>query len=87
MIAIYSKTAPFRFPMVFLAEEQVDLTAFIGLSSPIYRLELSLVGRLFAQDQGIRRPSGAAAYKHFNICSGAVNLVEMQDRDGLICFV
>jgi len=33
-----------------LAEENVDLEQLLALSSPIYRLELAMVGRLFAQD-------------------------------------
>lgn len=33
-----------------LAEEHVDLQQLLDLSSPIYRLELAMVGRLFAQD-------------------------------------
>ncbi|BAE73854.1 T-protein [Sodalis glossinidius str. 'morsitans'] len=33
-----------------LAEENVDLEQFLALSSPIYRLELAMIGRLFAQD-------------------------------------
>ncbi len=33
-----------------LAEENVDLEQLLVLSSPIYRLELAMVGRLFAQD-------------------------------------
>lgn len=33
-----------------LAKEQVDLQQLLDLSSPIYRLELAMVGRLFAQD-------------------------------------
>ncbi len=33
-----------------LAEEQADLQQLLDLSSPIYRLELMMVGRLFAQD-------------------------------------
>lgn len=35
---------------VNLAREKVDLDQLIALSSPIYRLELMMVGRLFAQD-------------------------------------
>lgn len=34
----------------FLAEQGVDLTRTLEFSSPIYRLELGMVGRLFAQD-------------------------------------
>lgn len=33
-----------------LAEENVQLDQLLALSSPIYRLELAMVGRLFAQD-------------------------------------
>lgn len=33
-----------------LAKEKVDLQQLLDLSSPIYRLELAMVGRLFAQD-------------------------------------
>ncbi|WP_337881627.1 bifunctional chorismate mutase/prephenate dehydrogenase [Rheinheimera sp.] len=35
---------------VHLAEEQADLLQLLELSSPIYRLELAMVGRLFAQN-------------------------------------
>jgi len=35
---------------VHLAEEQADLRQLLELSSPIYRLELAMVGRLFAQN-------------------------------------
>lgn len=34
----------------FLCQQQVDLKKFYALSSPIYFLELTLTGRLFAQD-------------------------------------
>jgi len=36
-----------------LMEEETDLSEIIALSSPIYRLELAMVGRLFAQDPGL----------------------------------
>lgn len=35
---------------VHLCEEQADMKRLLALSSPIYRLELAMVGRLFAQD-------------------------------------
>ncbi|GGW71577.1 bifunctional chorismate mutase/prephenate dehydrogenase [Alishewanella tabrizica] len=35
---------------VHLAEEHADLSELLTLSSPIYRLELAMVGRLFAQN-------------------------------------
>jgi len=36
-----------------LMQENVDLAEIIKLSSPIYRLELAMVGRLFAQDPNL----------------------------------
>lgn len=36
-----------------LAEEKADLKGLLALSSPIYRLELAMVGRLFAQDPAL----------------------------------
>ncbi len=35
---------------LFLSERQIDLEKTLEFSSPIYRLELGMVGRLFAQD-------------------------------------
>lgn len=35
---------------VFLSKLNPDLSVILQLSSPIYRLELEMVGRLFAQD-------------------------------------
>lgn len=37
-------------PMACTAEENVRLEQLLALSSPIYRLELAMVGRLFARD-------------------------------------
>jgi len=37
----------------FLQREQADLDRLLRLSSPIYRLELGMVGRLFAQDPAL----------------------------------
>lgn len=34
----------------YLSQENVDINNLLSLSSPIYRLELTMVGRLFAQD-------------------------------------
>ncbi len=38
---------------LFLQREQADLHQLLRLSSPIYRLELGMVGRLFAQDPAL----------------------------------
>ncbi len=37
----------------FLSHQEVDLHQTLEFSSPIYRLELGMVGRLFAQDPGL----------------------------------
>jgi chorismate mutase/prephenate dehydrogenase len=37
----------------FLSEKRIDLFRTLEFSSPIYRLELGMVGRLFAQDPGL----------------------------------
>jgi chorismate mutase/prephenate dehydrogenase len=37
----------------FLASRRIDLHRSLDFSSPIYRLELAMVGRLFAQDPGL----------------------------------
>ena len=37
----------------FLYRQQVDLSRTLDFSSPIYRLELGMVGRLFAQDPSL----------------------------------
>ncbi len=36
-----------------LCEEHADIKSLLALSSPIYRLELAMVGRLFAQDSAL----------------------------------
>lgn len=52
---------------VHLAEEQADLQQLLELSSPIYRLELAMVGRLFAQN--------AELYADIMLSSAEVTLV------------
>jgi len=54
----------------FLANENPDLEQLLRLSSPIYRLELAMTGRLFAQD--------AALYA--DIIFGAKNALQLATR-------
>lgn len=76
---------------VHLAEEQADLSQLLALSSPIYRLELAMVGRLFAQN--------AELYADIMLSSAAVTalleryhqrfgqllqLLQQQDKAGLV---
>ena len=56
---------------VHLAEEDPKLEQLMSLSSPIYRLELAMVGRLFAQDAQLygdimSAPQNIAMIKRFH---------------------
>ncbi|OOE45201.1 bifunctional chorismate mutase/prephenate dehydrogenase [Salinivibrio kushneri] len=72
---------------VHLAEENPNLDQLTALSSPIYRLELAMVGRLFAQDAGLyadiimSSPQNLAMIKRFYQRFGeAIDLLEQHDK-------
>ena len=76
---------------VFLSRQPADLEQLLRLSSPIYRLELAMVGRLFAQSpmlytdimlQAEHLPELISAYRH--ALDELLALVRSDDRDGLI---
>lgn len=74
-----------------LAEENVDLTKLLALSSPIYRLELAMVGRLFAQDSQLyadiimSSPDNLALIKRYYQRFGkAITLLERGDKAAFI---
>ncbi len=56
---------------LYLSQQPVDLEKLLALSSPIYRLELAMVGRLFAQDAALyadiiaHKPENLAVIEHF----------------------
>ena len=54
----------------FLSNEKPDLDQLLRLSSPIYRLELAMTGRLFAQDSNL----------YADIIFGAQNALELATR-------
>ena len=72
----------------FLCHKQIDLCRTLEFSSPIYRLELGRVGRLFAQDPSLyseiifASPKRLALLKEY-LCSLANNLdmVERGDKE------
>jgi chorismate mutase/prephenate dehydrogenase len=76
---------------VHLQEVDADLEQLLDLSSPIYRLELAMVGRLFAQEPAlyadiILSQKGNLEmikryHKHF---SDAIELLENSDREAFI---
>nr|WP_086940935.1 bifunctional chorismate mutase/prephenate dehydrogenase [Thaumasiovibrio occultus] len=74
---------------VHLAEEDPRLEQLLAMSSPIYRLELAMVGRLFAQDGSLygdiimSSPQNIAMIKRFHQRFGqAIALLENQDKAG-----
>ncbi|CAH0534309.1 T-protein [Vibrio stylophorae] len=76
---------------VHLAEEDPNLDQLITLSSPIYRLELAMVGRLFAQDPTLyadiimASEDNVAMIRRFHQRFGeAIALLECGDKAGFI---
>ena len=74
-----------------LAGEKPDLKQLISLSSPIYRLELAMVGRLFAQDPVLyadiifdNKDSVAVLSQFIAEFEQALTLVKNQDKAGFI---
>ncbi|WP_432452043.1 MULTISPECIES: bifunctional chorismate mutase/prephenate dehydrogenase [unclassified Agarivorans] len=74
-----------------LAEENADLPLLLDLSSPIYRLELAMVGRLFAQSPDLyadiimaSEQSISMIKRYHQHLGQLVDLVERKDRDGFI---
>ena len=74
-----------------LSREQANLDRLLSLSSPIYRLELAMVGRLFAQDPELyadiilSSPQNLAMIRRYYQNFGEVlGLLEQGDRAGFI---
>ncbi|TDF41864.1 bifunctional chorismate mutase/prephenate dehydrogenase [Alteromonadaceae bacterium M269] len=74
-----------------LAGENPDLEQLIKLSSPIYRLELNMVGRLFAQDPSLyaeiifgNKDSVGLLHRFRDEFDKALNLLESGDKSGFI---
>lgn len=74
-----------------LAEENVQLEQLLALSSPIYRLELAMVGRLFAQDPqlyaDIIMSSGnniALIKRYYQRFGEAITLLEKGDKAAFV---
>lgn len=74
-----------------LSEENVDLKQLLSLSSPIYRLELAMVGRLFAQDPQLyadiimASPNNVALIKrYYQRFGAALAHLEQGDKQGFV---
>ncbi|MGI5308759.1 bifunctional chorismate mutase/prephenate dehydrogenase [Rheinheimera sp. WS51] len=76
---------------VHLAEEQADLNELLQMSSPIYRLELAMVGRLFAQNAELyadimlsSKAMTQVLQRYQQRFSQLLQLLENHDKAGLI---
>lgn len=76
---------------VHLSKENPNIEQLLGLSSPIYRLELAMVGRLFAQDPNLyadiimSSPNNLDMIKRFHQRFGeAIAILEQQDKSGFV---
>ena len=76
---------------VFLSKLNPDLSVILQLSSPIYRLELEMVGRLFAQDPRLYADIILANPRNTQLIRGYVEslapelaMIEARDRDEFI---
>ncbi|MGL4907255.1 MAG: bifunctional chorismate mutase/prephenate dehydrogenase [Plesiomonas sp.] len=74
-----------------LLQEDADIEQLLALSSPIYRLELAMVGRLFAQDPQLyadiimAQPENLAMIKRFHRRFGeAIALLEQHDKSAFM---
>jgi chorismate mutase/prephenate dehydrogenase len=74
-----------------LSEENIELEQLLALSSPIYRLELTMIGRLFAQDPQLyadiimSSESNLALIKRYYQRFGeAITLLEQGDKQAFI---
>lgn len=74
-----------------LSQQSVELSQLLALSSPIYRLELAMIGRLFAQDGALYadiiadKPENLAVIEslHQSFAQG-LELFKQQDKQGFI---
>ncbi|WP_333608310.1 bifunctional chorismate mutase/prephenate dehydrogenase [Arsukibacterium sp.] len=76
---------------VHLADEQADLQQLLQLSSPIYRLELAMVGRLFAQNAELyadimlsSSDVSSLLQRYQQRFSELLQLLQQQDKAGLM---
>ena len=75
----------------FLRTEHADVPRLLQLSSPIYRLELLMVGRLFAQDAGLYADIIGASAENLALLRRYLEvlgrLVAEQERGGRAAFI
>lgn len=74
-----------------LMAENADVRELLAFSSPIYRLELAMVGRLFAQDGSLyadiilSSPTALAMFRRYMArFNNAIEMLERGDRQGFV---
>ena len=74
-----------------LAEENPELKELVSMSSPIYRLELAMVGRLFAQNAQLyadiifnAKDNVGLLKRYVERFEEAISYIEQDDKDGFI---
>ncbi|HEJ9439348.1 bifunctional chorismate mutase/prephenate dehydrogenase [Proteus mirabilis] len=74
-----------------LVKENVDLASLLRLSSPIYRLELAMIGRLFAQDPQLYADIILSSQENINLIrryhhslGEAIELLDVNEKDEFI---
>lgn len=74
-----------------LSKENVDLASLLRLSSPIYRLELAMIGRLFAQDPQLYADIIFSSQENIELIrryhhslGEAIALLDVNDKDEFI---
>ncbi|HGN3427398.1 TPA: bifunctional chorismate mutase/prephenate dehydrogenase [Proteus mirabilis] len=74
-----------------LVKENVDLASLLRLSSPIYRLELAMIGRLFAQDPQLYADIILSSQENINLIrryhhslGEAIALLDINTKDDFI---
>ncbi|QLB21332.1 bifunctional chorismate mutase/prephenate dehydrogenase [Vespertiliibacter pulmonis] len=74
-----------------LSQQSVELSQLLALSSPIYRLELAMIGRLFAQNGSLYadiiadKPENLAVIESlYHTFSQGIELFKQQDKQGFI---
>ncbi|MGF1479821.1 MAG: bifunctional chorismate mutase/prephenate dehydrogenase [Cyanophyceae cyanobacterium] len=77
---------------VFLAEQGIDVLRSLDFSSPLYRLQLNIVSRLFAQDASLslKMMLATAERRHAirdlaTVCSRLAEMIGQEDEAGLGC--
>ncbi|WP_119342758.1 bifunctional chorismate mutase/prephenate dehydrogenase [Facilibium subflavum] len=63
---------------LFLKENHIDVDTLLSLSSPVYKMELNIIGRLFHQDPNLYADIIASDKNRLDMIQDYVNLIQEQ---------